>query len=216
MKGPIPPMAFSRVLIANRGEIAVRVIRACRALGIPTVVAVSEADRNSLAARLADWAMCIGPAPSAASYLNPGRLITAAQGTGAQAIHPGYGFWSEQPGLADACQECGIKFIGPSSRVLRDMGNKLLARQMASPMGIPTIPGSPKVANAQEAMDLSRQNRIRQEICQAAVTSARNIGYESTDTVEFVLDQDSGNFYFLEMSTRWRENTLRAPKESLS
>lgn len=291
---------ISRVLIANRGEIATRVIRACQDLGIYTVAAVSEADRESLPARMADRVVCIGPAQSASSYLNVGVVITAAQGTGADAIHPGYGFLAEQPELAAACEEYGIKFIGPSSQNLRDMGNKLLAREIVRGLGIPTIPGSEQVQNPCEAVALSQEigfplllkaaaggggrgivvvrapdelvslldatstevkaafgdgtlyleryipnarhievqivadrqgnvihlgerdcsiqrryqkvieeapspavsARLREEICQAAVTIAQSIAYENVGTVEFVLDQDRGEFFFLEMNTR--------------
>ncbi len=291
---------ISKVLIANRGEIANRVIRACRELGIFTVLAVSEADRDSLPAQLADRAVCIGPAQSSASYLNIGVLITAALGTGADAIHPGYGFLAEQPQLATACQQNGIKFIGPSSQTLRDMGNKLMARQMVRDLGLPTIPGSQKVSDPQQATELSQEigfplllkaaaggggrgivvvneaaelpglldatsaeveaafgdgtlfleryipnarhievqilgdqqgnvihlgerdcsiqrryqkvieeapspavsAQLREDICQAAVTITESIAYEGAGTVEFVLDQDRGEFYFLEMNTR--------------
>ncbi len=144
--------SISRVLVANRGEIAVRIIRACRSLGIESVAAVSEADRQSLPARLADRAVCIGPSRAVDSYLNIPVLITAALGTKAEAIHPGYGFLAEQPELAEACRQNHLTFIGPSPENLRQMGNKLWARKIAAECGVPTIPGSAKVRDSEEAV----------------------------------------------------------------
>ncbi len=292
--------AISRILVANRGEIAVRIIRACKDLGIETVAAVSEADRQSLAAKQSDHTVCIGPARALDSYLKMNTLIAAALGTKSDAIHPGYGFLAEQPEMAEACQKHGLIFIGPSPENLREMGNKLLARKTVEACSIPIIPGSEKVEDFQAAAsiaenigfpillkaaaggggrgivivkdpegfetvfdtvtaevqaafgdgtlyvekyianarhievqivadqlgnvihvgerDCSVQRRyqkvieeapspvvspqLREEICQAAVDIAKNINYESLGTVEFVLDQDSGKFYFLEMNTR--------------
>jgi len=131
---------ISRILIANRGEIAVRIIRACRRLGIEAIVAVSEPDRESLAARIADRAVCIGPAPSVRSYLDINTLITAALGTGADAVHPGYGFLAEQPGLPDACTQNGLIFIGPTAENIRQMGDKLMARKVAQESGSLQLP----------------------------------------------------------------------------
>ena len=116
-------MSISRVLVANRGEIAVRVIRACRELGFESVAAVSEADRDSLPARMASRAVCIGPPPPDESYLNIQAILAAARDTGADAVHPGYGFLAEAPELAAACAEGGVKFIGPRPETIRDMGN---------------------------------------------------------------------------------------------
>lgn len=293
-------MTVSRVLIANRGEIAVRIIRACQGLGIETVLAVSEADRDSLPARLANRAICIGPASATGSYLNIKAIVTAAQGTGADAIHPGYGFLAESPELAEACETEGIVFVGPRSNQIRLMGNKLQARVLARQCGVPVLPGSEKVHSYDEAAtlaeriglpvmmkaaaggggrgmkivtdhkdmrqmfssasaearsafgddtlylerfirnarhievqllgdrfgnivhlgerDCSLQRRHqklveeapaptisdahREEIHQAAVTLARNIGYENAGTIEFIFDQKAGTFYFLEMNTR--------------
>ncbi len=292
--------AISRILVANRGEIAVRIIRACKDLSIETIAAVSEADRESLAAKQADHAVCIGPARALDSYLKINTLIAAALGTKSDAIHPGYGFLAEQPEMAQACRNHGLIFIGPSPNNLKEMGNKLLARKAVEACSIPTIPGSEKVEDSQAAAsiaqnigfpillkaaaggggrgivivkdpeefetvfdtvtaevqaafgdgtlyiekyianarhievqivadqlgnvihvgerDCSVQRRyqkvieeapspvvspqLRAEICQAAVKIAKNINYESIGTVEFVLDQDSGKFYFLEMNTR--------------
>ena len=121
---------ISRVLIANRGEIAARIIRACKGLGLETVAATSEADRESLPARMADRAVCIGPPRPLESYLRIDTLITACRGTGADAIHPGYGFLAEQPELVEACRKNDIRFIGPTADNIRQMGNKLLARKV--------------------------------------------------------------------------------------
>jgi acetyl-CoA carboxylase biotin carboxylase subunit len=291
---------ISRVFVANRGEIAVRIIRACRDLGIETVLAVSEPDRESLPARMADRAVCIGPAHPLKSYLSVGTIITAARGTGSDAIHPGYGFLAEQPELGEACADYGLTFIGPKPDSIRKMGDKLVARTTAEALGIPVIPGSDLIHDFEEAAavaveigfpvllkaaaggggkgmktvggapelekvykeasaearaafgddrlymerfianarhieiqiladsfgnvvhlferDCSVQRRyqkvieeapspavsdgLRAQISSSAVRIAEHIKYENAGTVEFVLDQDSGRFYFLEMNTR--------------
>lgn len=293
-------MSISRVLVANRGEIAVRIIRACQALGLESVAAVSEADRDSLPAKMADRAVCVGPARSANSYLKVDALLAAALGTGSDAIHPGYGFLSEAPGLAEACTKHGVTFIGPRAESIRQMGDKLQAREIVGAYGIPTVPGSRRVRDSLEATafgeeigfpvllkaaaggggrgikivercgdlresfeaaaaearaafgddamyveryianarhievqilgdrfrnvvhlgerDCSLQRRyqkiveeapafsvpdgLREKIREAAVTIAQEIRYENAGTVEFILDRDSGQFYFLEMNTR--------------
>ncbi|MEK7678943.1 MAG: biotin carboxylase N-terminal domain-containing protein, partial [Deltaproteobacteria bacterium] len=120
---------FNKVLIANRGEIAVRIIRACKELGIKTLAVYSEADRDALHTRVADGAICIGPAKSAESYLNITPIISAIEVADAEAVHPGYGFLAENAGFAEACEKCGIKFIGPSSAAMRLMGNKIQAKK---------------------------------------------------------------------------------------
>jgi len=289
-----------RVLVANRGEIALRVIRACRELGLETVGVYSEADRDSLPARAADQSVCIGHAPSAKSYLVPQALVGAALAFGADAIHPGYGFLSEKTSFARLCEEQGIIFVGPSSKTIALMGDKIEARRIAREAGVPTTPGSEGavsnridaariaqsigfpvllkaaaggggrgmrvVERAQElerlldeAMgeaqaafgdasiyieryltnvrhieiqvlgdgedvihlgerDCSSQRRnqklveespspaldtvLREHIGEAAVALCRKVGYKSAGTVEFVLDQDAGKFYFMEMNTR--------------
>lgn len=132
---------FNKVLIANRGEIAIRVIRACRELGVHTVLAYSEADRDSLATRMADETICIGPAISQKSYLNTPAVISAALITGVDAIHPGTGFLAENPYVAEICERVQIKFIGPSAATLERMGDKAQARQLMAEAGLPPIPG---------------------------------------------------------------------------
>lgn len=289
-----------RVFIANRGEIAVRVINACKGLGIEAVVGVSEIDKDSLPARMADRVVCLGPAKAQESYLNAGAIIMAALGTKADAVHPGYGFLAEQPILPERCAQYGLIFIGPTAENIRKMGDKLLARKIAGELGIPLIPGSELVSDLQEILaaaegigypilikaaaggggrgmkivqgpedlqsifhvaaaeagaafgdarlyiehyipnarhievqvlgdrfghlihlferDCSLQRRyqklieeapspavsaaLRNEICEAAVRITSHIGYENAGTVEFILDQDQGRFYFLEMNTR--------------
>ena len=292
--------AISRVLVANRGEIAVRIIQACQKLGIETVLAMSEADRDTLGARIADRAVCIGAAPPLESYLKVNTIVIAALGVGADAIHPGYGFLAEQPELGEACAQNGLIFIGPSPDSIRKMGDKLMARKTAMDLGIPLIPGSALILDLEQCRreadiigfpillkaaaggggkgmkavhkpeemetvfreasaearaafgddrlyaerfipnarhievqilsdryghcihlferDCSLQRRyqkvieeapstaisveLREQMCHAAVLIAQSIGYETTGTVEFVLDQDEKRFYFLEMNTR--------------
>jgi len=133
---------FNKVLIANRGEIALRIIRACRELGIQTVAVYSEADRESLHVRFADDDVCIGPPPSRLSYLRIPNLIAAAEITGADAIHPGYGFLAENAEFADTCKASNIVFIGPTGDQIRAMGDKATARRLAKEAGVPTVPGS--------------------------------------------------------------------------
>jgi acetyl-CoA carboxylase biotin carboxylase subunit len=150
-------MNIRRVLVANRGEIAIRVIKACRALGIESVAAISQADRESLPATMADRAVCIGPARSAESYLKIESIISAALGTRSDALHPGYGFLAEDPELAEACAKHGLKFIGPRPENIRQMGNKLSARAVVGEYGIPVVPGSKKVKNVEEASGLAEE-----------------------------------------------------------
>jgi len=291
---------IKRLFVTNRGEIAVRVIRACRKLGIETVIGVSEVDRESLGAKLADRVVCIGPAPAAQSYLKGEIAVTAAKGTGCQAMHPGYGFLAERAGFARLCAEHGLIFVGPSADAIEAMGDKLRARKIAEALGIPMVPGTDRVAGSddlvefgrragypflvkasaggggrgmrvvrtpQEAAsafeaasaearaafgdstlyierylerarhveiqvmgdahgnivhlgerDCSTQRRhqklieeapspvvdeaLRDRMAQAAIRLARHVGYTNAETVEFLLDLDSGEFYFLEMNTR--------------
>ncbi|MGQ7380181.1 acetyl-CoA carboxylase biotin carboxylase subunit [Streptococcus suis] len=292
---------FEKILIANRGEIAVRIIRAARELGMATVAVYSEADKAALHTMLADEAICIGPARSTDSYLNMQAVISAAVVTGAQAIHPGFGFLSENSKFATLCEEVGIKFIGPSGTVMDTMGDKINARAEMIKAQVPVIPGSDgEVLTSQEALEiaekigypvmlkasaggggkgirkvekaedlvpafesasseakaafgngamymervvyparhievqiladqhghvihlgerdcsLQRNNQkvleeapsiaigqtMRNRIGQAAVRAAQSVGYENAGTIEFLLDEAKGEFYFMEMNTR--------------
>lgn len=289
---------FKRIFIANRGEIAVRVIRTARALGIETVLGVSQADRDSLGAQLATRAVCLGPAAASESYLKVGTIVQAAKGTGCDAIHPGYGFLSENRALAQACAEEGIAFIGPSPDNLDAVGDKLTARGHAEAAGVPLVPGGTveSLAEAEalaetvgfpllikavaggggkgmkrvdRASDLAKQldlatseaaasfgdgrvylerfvtvgrhvevqiisdgetilhagerdcsvqrryqkvveeapapnlpDDLRARIHEAALRFARHIGYRSLGTVEFLVDVERQEFYFLEMNAR--------------
>jgi acetyl-CoA carboxylase, biotin carboxylase subunit len=293
-------MSLRRVLVANRGEIAVRIIKACQLLAIETVAAVSEADRESLAAKIANRSVCIGPARSTDSYLKTTALIAAAQATGCDALHPGYGFLSERAELAQACADNGIIFVGPSVENITRMGDKLEARKIAASSGVPTVPGSDHAKSPGEAAlmaqkvgypillkasaggggrgiklvtkpdemettfrtaaaearaafgndtlymeryvgnarhievqvlgdhfgnvvhlgerDCSLQRRhqkiieeapayallpeVRAKIAGAAATLARSIGYRNAGTIEFIYDNDTQEFFFLEMNTR--------------
>jgi acetyl-CoA carboxylase, biotin carboxylase subunit len=143
-------MMFKKILIANRGEIAMRIIYACREMGIKTVAVYSEADENALHVRFADEDVCIGPARSADSYLNVPAVISAAEITGADAIHPGYGFLSESAYLAEVCEACHIKFIGPDPQVIRLMGDKARARKVMKKAGVPVLPGSDGPVESEE------------------------------------------------------------------
>ena len=143
-----------RILVANRGEIAVRILATCQRLGIETVLAASEADLDSVPARLADRTICLGPPPPAASYLSIGAVVAAAAAAGCDAIHPGYGFLSENPGLARACAAAGLVFIGPPAAQLELAGDKLAAREQAAAAGLPVLPGG-EVATAAQAQSLA-------------------------------------------------------------
>ena len=148
---------FKKILIANRGEIALRIIHACRELGVKTVAVYSEADENSLHVRFADEDVCIGPARSADSYLNVPAIISAAEITGADAIHPGYGFLSESAYLAEVCQACHIRFIGPDPSVIKLLGDKARARKAMKKAGVPMLPGSDgPVENEERALKVAR------------------------------------------------------------
>ena len=140
-------MVIEKVLIANRGEIALRVIRACKELGIKTVAVYSEADEDSMHVTMADEAFCIGPAPSSKSYLNVPSIISAALVSGADAIHPGYGFLSENASFVKVCEEHGIKFIGPSADAIKKMGDKATARKTVMTANVPVVPGSDGLVN---------------------------------------------------------------------
>ena len=150
---------FQKVLIANRGEIAVRIIRACRELGVATVAVFSEADRTALHAQLADEAICIGPANTADSYLNIKAILAACEVTGADALHPGFGFLSENAAFARMCEKCGVAFIGPPASSMEQMGDKSMAKATMKAAGVPVIPGSDG-----EVPSLSDARRIAEEI----------------------------------------------------
>ena len=148
---------IEKILIANRGEIAVRIIRACREMGIETVAVYSEADREALHTQLADEAICIGPAASADSYLNMERILSAAMVTGADAIHPGFGFLSENSRFVEMCEKCNITFIGPSARMMDKMGNKSEARKTMAAAGVPVVPGTKEpVYDVQKGKELAK------------------------------------------------------------
>ena len=291
---------FDRILIANRGEIAVRIIRSCKELGVKTVAVYSQADETSLHVQLADEAICIGPAASKDSYLKIANIISAAEVADVDAIHPGYGFLSENAHFAEICKNCNIVFIGPSAENIRMMGDKNVARQTMRKAGVPVTPGSDIVQNKDEALkvaeklgypvlikavaggggkgmrvarndvslvqgfmtasneaerafsnaavyiekyiesarhievqiladhhrnvthlgerDCSLQRRHqklveespspgltsdqRKKIHRTAVKAAEAVGYRNAGTIEFLFDQKSGNFYFMEMNTR--------------
>src|SRR5438105_4834094 len=177
---------FSKILIANRGEIAVRIIRTCRELGVRTVVAHSKVDTHSLAVRLADESICVGPDDPRGSYLNIPAIISAAELTDSEAIHPGYGFLSENAAFAEVCRACSLTFIGPSPEAIRLMGDKAQARHQ-------------KLVDESPAPSLSSESRAG--LHRAALTAAAAVNYQSAGTVEFLVD-DAGRFYFIEMNTR--------------
>src|SRR5574339_870252 len=142
---------FKKILIANRGEVAMRIIFACRELGIKTVAVYSQADENSLHVRFADEDICIGPARSGDSYLNVPAIISAAEISGADALHPGYGFLSESAYLAEVCEACHIRFIGPDPKVIKLMGDKARARRAMKKAGLPLLPGTDGPVESEEA-----------------------------------------------------------------
>ncbi len=149
---------FQKILIANRGEIAVRIIRACREMGIKTVAVYSEADKDALHTLLADEAICIGPAPSAQSYLNMERILTATVAMKADAIHPGFGFLSENARFAELCGKCNITFIGPSAEIINKMGNKSEARKTMMEAGVPVVPGTKEpVFAVEKGLELAKE-----------------------------------------------------------
>jgi acetyl-CoA carboxylase biotin carboxylase subunit len=149
---------FHKILIANRGEIALRVIRACKEMGIRTVAVHSDVDKDALHAKLADESICIGRAPSSESYLNMKAIISAAEVTDAEAIHPGYGFLSENAEFAEICQNCGLTFIGPTPENIRVMGDKIAGRQSVTKVGVPILPGTKdNVASVEEAQKIAEK-----------------------------------------------------------
>ena len=154
------PVCSEKILIANRGEIAVRVIRACREMGIRSVAVYSDVDRASLHVRKADEAYHIGPATASESYLNIGKILDVARRSGADAIHPGYGFLSENATFAQACVDAGIKFIGPTAAAMEAMGSKTRARQPMEKAGVPFVPGSSRGARLRRDPQGGREDRL--------------------------------------------------------
>jgi acetyl-CoA carboxylase biotin carboxylase subunit len=148
---------FKKILIANRGEIALRVLRACRELGVKTVAVHSEADARALHVRFADEAVCIGPSPATKSYLHIPAIISAAEITAADAIHPGYGFLSENAEFARLCAKCGLAFIGPTPEAMRAWGDKVTARHNATRFGLPLLPGSEVLRDAAHAIEEAKR-----------------------------------------------------------
>ena len=181
---------FSKVLIANRGEIACRVIRTCQNLGVGTVAVYSEADSSALHVRMADEAYLLGPAPPSESYLNIVKIIELAVNSGAEAVHPGYGFLSENAAFAVACREAGIKFIGPSPEVLETMGDKLIARKLARKAGLPMLPGTNTGVTDKNA--LKRAKKLGFPLMVKAAEGGGGIGIQivySPDELEPILER---------------------------
>ena len=190
---------FKKVLIANRGEIAVRVIRACRELGIPTVAIYSTADAESLHVRLATDSYCIGPAPSSESYLDIGRIMSVAEVTGADAIHPGYGFLSERADFAEICEESGVKFIGPTSEAMKKMGDKATARKTMIENNVPVTPGTGIVKTPEEVKAFG--NKVGYPIILKATAGGGGKGMrvcrsdEDVETNLNLCQQEAQNFF---------------------
>ncbi|MDI9616684.1 MAG: acetyl-CoA carboxylase biotin carboxylase subunit [Methanothrix sp.] len=174
---------FKKILVANRGEIAIRIMRACRELGVLSVAVYSDADKNALFAKYADEAVYIGPSPSSESYLNMDKIVKAALQTGAEAIHPGYGFLAENPAFAKLCEENGIVFIGPSSSSIDAMGSKITARQMMRDAGVPIVPGTEKgISDPEEIADIAE--RIGYPVIIKPAAGGGGIGMKIVDRPE--------------------------------
>ena len=200
---------IEKVLIANRGEIAVRIIRACRELGIATVAVYSEADSGALHTRLADEAVCIGPAPSNKSYLNIKNILEAACLTGADSIHPGFGFLSENAKFAKMCEESNIKFIGPSSKVIDLMGNKSHAKELMKSAGVPVVPGSDgALKNYEEAKQIA--NKIGYPVMLKASNGGGGKGIRLVNSEEDL--EDSYNLVKQEAKVSFNEDELYMEK----
>ena len=191
---------FKKILIANRGEIAVRIIRACRELGIRCVAVYSTADRNALHAQIADEAVCIGPAPTKDSYLNMNAVITAALNTGCNAIHPGFGFLSENADFARLCEKNGIVFIGPSFKSIEMLGNKAAAKETMAAAGVPVIPGSEgAVSSLEEARKIAENAGYPILVKASAGGGGRGIRRvdkpEELETQLIAAQQEAKNFF---------------------
>eukprot|EP00095_Tigriopus_kingsejongensis_P009493 maker-scaffold73_size413234-snap-gene-3.4 protein:Tk09493 transcript:maker-scaffold73_size413234-snap-gene-3.4-mRNA-1 annotation:"acetyl- carboxylase" len=181
---------FQKILIANRGEIALRIIRTCREMGIKTVAVYSTADKDSLHVRFADEAVCIGPPPSRDSYLKIQNILSAAEITNADAIHPGYGFLSENAEFSKICDDYGIKFIGATFEQINKMGDKATAKETMKKAGVPVIPGSDGLLDTvEDAIELAK--KIKYPVIVKATAGGG----------EFLVDKH-GDFYFMEMNTR--------------
>src|ERR671922_215989 len=201
---------FDKVLIANRGEIALRIHRACREMGIETVAVHSTADSDAMHVRLADESVCIGPPPARDSYLNIPALLAACEITGADAVHPGYGFLSENARFAEILAEHNLQFIGPKAEHIRLMGDKIEAKKTAKRLGIPVVPGSDgAVGPEDDAMAIARKigfpvlvnaAAARAKIGETCAKAMREMKYLGVGTIEFLYED--GEFYFIEMNTR--------------
>jgi len=193
---------FDTVLIANRGAIACRIVRTLRSLGLRSVAVYSEADADSAHVAMADVAVCIGPAPAAQSYLNAERILQVARETGAGAIHPGYGFLSENPGFAQACEDAGIAFIGPTPEQMRAFGLKHTARALAEAHGVPLLPGSGLLGDVAEAL------REAEQLCQQELAKLTRQQTLSARVRRLMLEKQGG-FPTLQVSARLLNMTPR-------
>jgi biotin carboxylase len=200
---------FDKILIANRGEIALRILRACKELGISTVAVHSTADADAMHVRLADESVCIGPPPSKDSYLNIPALLAACEITGADAVHPGYGFLSENARFAEILAEHNLHFIGPKAEHIRLMGDKIEAKKTAKRLGIPVVPGSDGgVGPDDDAMAIAQaigfpvlvKAAARAKIGATCARAMQDMKYLGVGTIEFLYED--GEFYFIEMNTR--------------
>src|SRR5437588_1260 len=196
---------FDKILIANRGEIALRVLRACKELGIATVAVHSTADADAMHVRLADESVCIGPPAARDSYLNIPALLAACEITGADAVHPGYGFLSENARFGEILEEHNIHFIGPKPAHIRLMGDKIEAKRTAKKLGIPVVPGSEGgVGSDQKVLEEGPSPALnaaaRSAIGETVAKAMRELNYLGVGTVEFLYE--NGTFAFIEMNTR--------------
>jgi acetyl-CoA carboxylase biotin carboxylase subunit len=199
---------FSKILIANRGEVAVRIIRACQEMGIKTVAVYSKADADALHTAMADQAVCIGEASSSDSYLNGERIISAALATGAQAIHPGYGFLSENQDFVRQCEKYGLVFIGPNADIMDKLGNKELAKRLMASSGVPVIPGTHTVENVRQALDSA--NELGYPVLLKAVAGGGGRGIRRVDSPEEM--ENAYNTAFYESMVAFGNGTLYVEK----